>query len=148
VVLCGPRCNKFVSRLFKFLVFFYRLKYICHQTTPKLHLLFLLWAYHPKTCMTNASKICQFLKFGLHPHKLTTLRATIGLIITSCYRIKLIKIKVDEENASAFMGSSPVDNGTNHESVSECSNYGNESKKQNIKDSSFSVLAIIRSEVI
>ena len=60
VVLSGPRSIKFVSRLLKFLVFFYRLKYICHQNTPKLYLLFLLWAYHPKTCITNASKICQF----------------------------------------------------------------------------------------
>jgi len=60
VVLSGPRCNKFVSRLFKFSVCFYRLKYICHEKTPKLHLLFLLWAYHPKTCTTKASKICQF----------------------------------------------------------------------------------------
>ena len=31
--------------------------------------------------------------FGLHPYKLATLRTTIGRIITSCYRIKLIKIK-------------------------------------------------------
>jgi len=38
-------------------------------------------------------KICQFLGFGLHPYKLATLRATVGLIITACYRIKLIKIK-------------------------------------------------------
>jgi len=93
VVLSGPLCNKFVSRLFKFLVFFYRLKYIYHQTTPKLYLLFLLWTYHPKTCTTNASKICQLFRFGLHPFKPATLRATIGLIITSCYRIKLIKIE-------------------------------------------------------
>jgi len=93
VVLSGPLCNKFVSRLFKFLVFFYRLKYIYHQNTPKLYLLFLLWTYHPKTCTTNASKICQFFRFGLHPFKPATLRATIGLIITSCYRMKLIKIK-------------------------------------------------------
>jgi len=77
VFLCGPRCNKFVSRFFKFLVFFYRLKYICHQNTPKLYLLFLLWAYHPKTCITNASKICQLFRFGLRPYKLATLRATM-----------------------------------------------------------------------
>jgi len=34
-------------------------------------------------------------RFGLHPYKLATLRlrATISLIITSYYRIKLIKIK-------------------------------------------------------
>jgi len=32
-------------------------------------------------------------RFGLHPHKLATLRATIGLIITTCYRVKLIKIE-------------------------------------------------------
>jgi len=34
-------------------------------------------------------------RFGLHPYKLATLPAgaSIGLIITSCYRIKLIKIK-------------------------------------------------------
>ena len=43
--------------------------------------------------MTNASKICKFFRFGLHPYKLATLRATIGLIITSCYRIKSIEIK-------------------------------------------------------
>ena len=48
VVLNGPRSNKFVSRLFKFLAFFYRLKYICHQNTPKLYLLSPLWAYHQK----------------------------------------------------------------------------------------------------
>jgi len=46
-----------------------------------------------QTYITNASKICQFFRFGLHPYKLTTLRATIGLIIISCYRKKLIKIK-------------------------------------------------------
>jgi len=80
-------------RLSKFFVFFYRLKYICHQNTPKLYLLFLLWAFHPKTCITKASKICKFFRYGLHPYKLARLRATIGLIITSCYRIKLIKIK-------------------------------------------------------
>jgi len=34
-----------------------------------------------------------FWRFGVHPYKLATLRATIGLIMTSCYRIKLIKIK-------------------------------------------------------
>jgi len=47
----------------------------------------------PKNCVTNASKICQCFRFGLglHPYKLATLRATIGLIMTSCYRIKLIK---------------------------------------------------------
>jgi len=94
VVLSGPRCNKFVSRLFIFLVLCYRLKYICHQNTPTSYLLFLLWAYHPQTCITNASKICQFFRFGLHPHKLATLRATIGLIITACYRVKLMKIQV------------------------------------------------------
>jgi len=80
VVSCGPRCIKFVSRFFEFLVFFYRLKYICHRNTPKLYLLFLLWAYHLKTCITKASKICQLLRFCLHPYKLATLRATIGLI--------------------------------------------------------------------
>jgi len=42
---------------------------------------------------TNAWEICQFFRFGLHPYKLATLRATIGLIISSCYRIILIKIK-------------------------------------------------------
>jgi len=36
VVLSGPRFNKFVSRLFKFFLFFCRLKYICHQNTSKL----------------------------------------------------------------------------------------------------------------
>jgi len=36
---------------------------------------------------------CQFLRFDLHPYKLAKLRVTIGLIITSCYRIKFIKIK-------------------------------------------------------
>jgi len=80
VILCSPRCNKFVSRFFKFLVFFYRLNYICYQNTPKLYLFFLLWAYHPKTCIANASKICQLFRFGLHPYKLAALRATIGLI--------------------------------------------------------------------
>ena len=89
VVLSGPRCNKFISRLFNLLVFFYRLKYICQQNTPKLYLLFLLWAYHPKTCTKSTSKICQVFRFGLHPYKLATLRATIGLIITSCYRVRL-----------------------------------------------------------
>jgi len=29
-----------------------------HQNTPKLYLLFLLWAYHRKTCITNALKQC------------------------------------------------------------------------------------------
>jgi len=49
----------------------------------------------PKNCITNASQICQMFRFGLHPYKLATLRlrATISLIITSYYRIKLIKIK-------------------------------------------------------
>jgi len=47
----------------------------------------------PKNLLTDASKIRQFFRFGLHPYKLTTLRATIGLIIISCYHIKLIKIK-------------------------------------------------------
>ena len=83
-----------ISRLLKFLVFFYRLRCICHQNTPKLYLLFLLWAYHPNTCITNASKICQFLRFSFHPYKLATLRAAIGFIITSCYCIILIKITV------------------------------------------------------
>jgi len=32
-------------------------------------------------------------RFGVHPYKLATLRATVALIITSCYSIKLIKIK-------------------------------------------------------
>jgi len=74
-VLSGLHCNKFASRLLKFFIVFYRLKYICHQNTPKLYLLFLLWAYHPKTCITSASKICQFFRFGLHPYKLATMRA-------------------------------------------------------------------------
>jgi len=47
----------------------------------------------PKTCITNASKICQSFRFGVHPYKMATLRATVALIITSCYSIKLIKIK-------------------------------------------------------
>jgi len=93
VVLSGPRCKMFVSRIFKYLVFFFRLKCICHQNTPNLYLLFVLWAYHLKTCVTNASNICQFFRFGLQPCKLATLRATIGLVITPCYRKKLIKIK-------------------------------------------------------
>ena len=76
-----------------FLVLFCTLKYICHQNTPKLCLLFLLWAYYPKTCITNVSKICQFFRFGLHPHKLAALCATIELIFTSCYSVKRIKIK-------------------------------------------------------
>jgi len=80
VVLCGPWCKKFVSRLFKFFVFFYRLKYTCHQNTPNLYLLFLLWAYHRNTWITNASKICQLFRFGLHPYKLATLHATMGII--------------------------------------------------------------------
>jgi len=84
VVLCGPRCDEFVSRFLKFFIF-YRLKYTCHQNTPKLYLLFLLWAYHPKTCITNASKISQLFRFGLNPYKLATLRATTGLI----YRLVL-----------------------------------------------------------
>ena len=92
LVLSVPRCNKFVSILFKFLVFFYTLKYICHQNTPKLYLLFLLWAYHRKPCRTNASKMCQFFRFGLHPYKLATPRATIGLILISCCSIKRMKI--------------------------------------------------------
>ena len=87
VVLNGPRCHQFVSRLLKFLVFFYGLKCICHQNTPKLYLLFLLWAYHPQTCITSDAKICQFFRFGLLPYKLAILRATTGLI-TSWYRIK------------------------------------------------------------
>jgi len=93
VVFSGSRRNKFLSRLLKFLVFFYRIRYICHQNTPKLYLLFLLWANHSKTCIVNTSKICQFFRFGLHPYQLATLRATIGLIITSCYHINLAKIK-------------------------------------------------------
>jgi len=35
----------------------------------------------------------QFFRFGLLPYKLVILRETTGLIITSCYRIKFIKIK-------------------------------------------------------
>ena len=57
----------------------------------KLYLLFLLRAYHPKACITNASKICQFLRFGSHPYKLATLRANIGLIIIFCYSIEHTK---------------------------------------------------------
>jgi len=34
----------------------------------------------PKNFITNASKICQLFRFGLHPYKLATLRAPIGLI--------------------------------------------------------------------
>ena len=94
VVLSRPRCNKFVSRLFKFLVFFYRLKYNCHQNTPKLYLLFLLWAYDPKTCIKkNLENMSTFLIWFKYPYQLATLRATIGLIITSCCRIKRITIK-------------------------------------------------------
>ena len=52
-----------------------------------------LGLYHPKNLYDKPSKICQFLRFGLHPYELATLRATIGLIITSCYGIKLSKIK-------------------------------------------------------
>ena len=95
VVLSGPRCNKFLSKLFEFLVFFCRIKYICHQNTLKLYLLFLLWAYHPKTCEQTLKKYVNFLDL-VYIHTcsaLATLRATIGLIIISCYPIKVIKIK-------------------------------------------------------
>ena len=80
VVLCGPRCNKFASRLFS-LYFFIRLKYICHQIKPK--------SCTQNTCIINALNISQCFRFGLHTYKLATLRATIGLIFTSWYRIKL-----------------------------------------------------------
>jgi len=60
---------------------YYRPKYICHQNTPKLYLLFLLWAYHPKACITIASKICEFFRFGLHTYNLATLRATRAPIL-------------------------------------------------------------------
>ena len=85
VIISDPRCNKLVSRLFEFLVFFYRLKYICHQNTPKLYLLYLLWAYNPKNCITNASIICQFIRNGSYPYKLATLRATISVLPLGCY---------------------------------------------------------------
>jgi len=52
----------------------------------------------PKSCKANASKISQFFRFGSHPCKLAALRATIGLIITSYYRTKLI-------NTEAFVTS-------------------------------------------
>jgi len=45
VVSSGPRCNKFVSRLFEIFELFYRLKYICHQNTPKLYLLVMVMVY-------------------------------------------------------------------------------------------------------
>jgi len=47
----------------------------------------------PKNLYSKHFEKCQFFRFGLHPYKLATLHATIGLIITLCYRIKLIKIK-------------------------------------------------------
>ena len=47
----------------------------------------------PKNFYDKRFENVSFFRFGLHPYKLATLRATIGLIITSCYRIKPIKIK-------------------------------------------------------
>jgi len=47
----------------------------------------------PKNFYDKRFENVSFFRFGLHPYKLATLRATIGLIITSCYRTKLIKIK-------------------------------------------------------
>jgi len=35
-----------------------------------------------------------FFQFGLHPYKLATLRATMGLIITTCYCINLSKSRI------------------------------------------------------
>jgi len=48
----------------------------------------------PKNLYNKRFENMLFFRFGLRPYKLATLRATIGLIITSCYRMKLIKIKV------------------------------------------------------
>jgi len=68
--------------------------YNCHQNTPKLYPFFSVTGpLPPENLYNKPSKICQFLRFGLHPCELATLRATIGLIITSCYGIKLSKIK-------------------------------------------------------
>jgi len=47
----------------------------------------------PKNLYNKRFEICQFFRFGLHRYKLATLRATVGLIVTSCYSIKLVKIK-------------------------------------------------------
>jgi len=47
----------------------------------------------PNSSCNKHFEKCLFFRFGLHPYKLATLHGTIGRIITSCYRIKLIKIK-------------------------------------------------------
>jgi len=47
----------------------------------------------PKILITSVLKICQFFRIVLHPYKLAILHATKGLILTLCYRIKLLKIK-------------------------------------------------------
>jgi len=61
VVLSGPRCNKFVNRLFKFLVFFYKLKYICHQNTPKLTCCFCYGPTTQKLVLKTLRKYDNFL---------------------------------------------------------------------------------------
>jgi len=47
----------------------------------------------PKNLYSKHFENMSIFRFGLHPYQLATLRAAIGLIITSCYRIKLTKIK-------------------------------------------------------
>jgi len=42
----------------------------------------------PKNLYNKRFENMSIFRFGLHPYKLATLRATIGLIVTSCYRIK------------------------------------------------------------
>ena len=47
----------------------------------------------PKNLYIKRFENMSIFNFGLHPYKLATMRATIGLIMTSCYCIKLFKIK-------------------------------------------------------
>ena len=64
-------------RLFEFFAFFIGSN-IFSIKTPQNHTC--CFCYQPKTCITNASKMCQI--FGLHPYKLklATLHATIGRV--------------------------------------------------------------------
>jgi len=57
----------------------------------------------PKNLYNKRFENMSIFRFGSHPYKLATLRVTIGLIITSCYRIKLIKIKGFVTSQKAFV---------------------------------------------
>jgi len=90
----GQRCNKFISRFFIFCSTFSKAQVYLPSKHTKIKPVVSVMSLPPKNLYNKRlTKICQFFRFGLHPYKLATLRATIGFIITSCYSIKLIKIR-------------------------------------------------------